>query len=223
MKNLLKKLGFLFSVLLLILVKSSGAQTLALTAVSFTQDSANFGSTDTLSFTLKNTGAVSFSGNCSIKCQVNSDSIIVLDTTSSTLIAGGTRGFNYKFSIVKPSFKSFTNIIVIWPYTPSPGVICDTTTINLNVKSPEGIPETKNPPTGFTVYPNPANTLIELKATGSGFGVENVRIYNKRGELQAVFTGNIRQLNIAQLSAGLYLLQVENSDHQISNLRFIKQ
>jgi len=228
MKKHLRNFVLLLTVFLFILSEKSNAQTLAIVSDSLSQYSTNFGSSDTLTYTLENTGTKSFLGSptnvCTIYCKVDTGPVFILDTTTSHILPGGTKSFSYIFSITKVnSFHSFTNIIVIWPYTNEAGVICDTSQVNVYVNSPAGITELKTRANGFVLYPNPANTLLQLLVINPGLTIEILRVYNSVGELLSTYTGNIRQLNTEALPNGLYILQIESSDHQTSNLRFIKQ
>lgn len=78
--------------------------------------------------------------------------------------------------------------------------------------------------TGITVYPNPANSRITVKSAGTA--LNSVSIYNLYGSLISVpetITGKDRSLDLSELPAGVYTMELESSNHQITHKKFIKE
>lgn len=71
----------------------------------------------------------------------------------------------------------------------------------------------------YSIYPNPANTVIKIISSipNQNFQVE---INNLLGE--KCFSGkNTSEINISNLSTGIYFMQIKN-EQQIQNIKFIK-
>ena len=76
----------------------------------------------------------------------------------------------------------------------------------------------------FSVYPNPATgNVISLNADKIA-GTSQVQILNTSGQIlsEQLVTGNKSQIDISNLSAGIYLLKVTNGKSGISMIKFIK-
>ena len=73
----------------------------------------------------------------------------------------------------------------------------------------------------FTVYPNPTSEMLTITSTLNTEA--NVLVYNLEGKIvqQASISGNEKQINLADLSSGTYLLKVTNA-LQSSIFRIIK-
>ena len=73
----------------------------------------------------------------------------------------------------------------------------------------------------FTVYPNPTSEMLTITSTMNTEA--NVLVYNLEGKIvqQASISGNEKQINLADLSSGTYLLKVTNA-FQSSTFRIIK-
>ncbi|MFP5437592.1 MAG: GEVED domain-containing protein [Bacteroidia bacterium] len=74
---------------------------------------------------------------------------------------------------------------------------------------------------GFVVFPNPANTVLNVKA---GESISQLTLVNLLGQtvLKQTATGNQAQLNLASIAAGTYILQV-TSGEKTSAVKVIKQ
>jgi uncharacterized protein (DUF697 family) len=69
----------------------------------------------------------------------------------------------------------------------------------------------------FTVYPNPANTMVTIEGTAAGF---DYVLSNSFG--QVIQTGNtksnVKELDVSNLSAGIYMLNVQGSKNETIRL-----
>ena len=68
------------------------------------------------------------------------------------------------------------------------------------------------------VYPNPANNILNVEAATD---LKSIEIYNIQG--QKVKTSNQKQINVADLSAGMYMIKVEDIENAIATKKFVKQ
>ena len=68
------------------------------------------------------------------------------------------------------------------------------------------------------VYPNPARHTITVDIST---GIKSVNIYNLQGIL--VKQSRINEVNISDCSAGIYLLEVENTEGGVSRVKFVKE
>ena len=68
------------------------------------------------------------------------------------------------------------------------------------------------------LYPNPANDILNIEMTND---VKSIEIYNIQG--QKVKTSNQKQINVADLSAGLYMIKVEDTENATATKKFVKQ
>lgn len=87
----------------------------------------------------------------------------------------------------------------------------------VSVNEPEG-------PAGMVMYPNPANHVITIENAGSV--ISRVKLYNLYGSLVAVpetITANSISLDLLALPAGVYMLELEDSNHRIMHEKFIKE
>lgn len=69
-----------------------------------------------------------------------------------------------------------------------------------------------------SVYPNPVKGLLNLEIESE---IKSVEIYNIQG--QKVQSSNQRQVNVADLASGIYMVRVEDENNAITTKRFIKE
>lgn len=67
-----------------------------------------------------------------------------------------------------------------------------------------------------TLYPNPANDVLNVEMTNE---VQLVEIYNIQG--QKVVTSNQKQINVSDLSSGMYMVKVQDSENAIATKKVI--
>ena len=68
------------------------------------------------------------------------------------------------------------------------------------------------------VYPNPATHTITVDVTE---GIKSVNVYNLQGIL--VKQSRMNEVNISDCAAGIYLLEVENTEGVLSRVKFVKE
>jgi hypothetical protein len=76
----------------------------------------------------------------------------------------------------------------------------------------------------ISVYPNPANDLLNIDITNANFKNSEVVIYNISGTevLKTNLTSNSARLNIEALSAGVYFVRVINQNGFNKTVKFVK-
>lgn len=70
----------------------------------------------------------------------------------------------------------------------------------------------------FKIYPNPTSNVLNVKMNES---FNKAEIFNIQG--QKVLESNTKNLNVSNLSSGLYLIQIEATNGVTQTKRFIKQ
>src|SRR5690606_33758195 len=70
-----------------------------------------------------------------------------------------------------------------------------------------------------TLYPNPARSVLHISSDST---VETLQVFNVSGQLVGQLHGT-SQLNVANLSAGVYFLRVSLADGTLKTSKFIKQ
>jgi hypothetical protein len=74
----------------------------------------------------------------------------------------------------------------------------------------------------FNLYPNPAKNLVNI--AWMNLEAQAGHIVSTTGQVLYSFdSGNVpNQLNISELPAGMYMLQVVSADHKVVTQRFVK-
>ncbi len=74
---------------------------------------------------------------------------------------------------------------------------------------------------GFSMYPNPANDIVTVRAQNE---IQNVTFFNILGQKVLEVSPNAltQEINVATLKAGVYIVNV-TSDEQVGSYRLIKQ
>lgn len=83
----------------------------------------------------------------------------------------------------------------------------------------------QNTSSQINIYPSPAKDMLSVNLNNEPSEVLTARIYNQLGQVVAEqsITGANTSLNIASLTAGVYLIKVTNRSEQIVSKRFIKE
>ncbi len=72
--------------------------------------------------------------------------------------------------------------------------------------------------TALKVYPNPAKNTITIDNSTT---IKSINVYNLQGIL--INTSKINTIDISNYSAGIYLLEVENTEGSVSRIKFVKE
>jgi len=70
--------------------------------------------------------------------------------------------------------------------------------------------------TDFVIYPNPAETVLNFKATNSDITFDKVEMFDAIGKKVLSTTVINNSIDISQLNAGVYFVKVHSSDKQIT-------
>jgi len=84
-----------------------------------------------------------------------------------------------------------------------------------------GIPGENSAKSQIVIYPNPANNLLNLQPN-RGVVLEEVVIYNLQGRKLLNFNKNLEQINLENLSAGMYILNIKTNEGSI-NKQLVKK
>jgi hypothetical protein len=82
----------------------------------------------------------------------------------------------------------------------------------------------KNVSTNISVYPNPATDVLNININNSSFKNSEVVVYNISGVevLKTNMANSSAQLNIENLSNGVYLVKVTNQNGFNKTVKFVK-
>ena len=83
-----------------------------------------------------------------------------------------------------------------------------------------GINEVNGTNSEIQVYPNPANDLIYIR---SGNNIKELRIFNTLGALVKEESGFVNEINIGNLTSGVYNVQIKTNNDIIVNRKVIKK
>lgn len=69
----------------------------------------------------------------------------------------------------------------------------------------------------ITLYPNPANDVVNIQFSGAKSGIQSVQIYDLKGQLvheQTIELSGNNTVNIKSLDSGMYLLQINDDEEE---------
>lgn len=70
----------------------------------------------------------------------------------------------------------------------------------------------------FTIYPNPAQDILNIETVTE---LKSIEIYNIQG--QKVLTSDNKQVYIANLSSGMYMVKIQDKENAVSTKKFVKK
>jgi hypothetical protein len=70
----------------------------------------------------------------------------------------------------------------------------------------------------FSLYPNPATNLLKIDIDSD---IQSVEIYSLQG--QKIMTASSKEINISNLSAGIYMVRVQDVDGSVATQKIIKE
>ena len=68
------------------------------------------------------------------------------------------------------------------------------------------------------LYPNPVSDILNIE---TALDLKSVEVYNIQG--QKVMSSNQKQINVADLAAGMYMIRIEDADNAIATKKFVKR
>lgn len=99
------------------------------------------------------------------------------------------------------------------------GKFNDVVRFYLNVSSLASIDEHVLPSGDVMVFPNPANNVLNINSEEP---ISRVDVFNMQGQMVKSESGNVRFINIKELSSGMYLLKVSMSSGVVTQ-KIVKQ
>ncbi len=88
-----------------------------------------------------------------------------------------------------------------------------------------GIPE-NGKDTGFEIYPNPAGNLLNIRFNEKTGLTGEILIYNHTGQVvlkQTISGSGNEQINLSELSTGLYFIKIKSEGQISGSVRFVKK
>jgi cupin superfamily acireductone dioxygenase involved in methionine salvage len=73
--------------------------------------------------------------------------------------------------------------------------------------------------TDFVLSPNPVTNVFQLSNKDA---IKNIKIFNSKGQLVKTWA-SATQYDVRDLSAGTYVLQIQNVQNELSKIKMIKQ
>ena len=86
-----------------------------------------------------------------------------------------------------------------------------------NFELQDNVAVADNAAASFSVYPNPANSVLNVKADD----VKDIEILNMLG--QTVATTNVNTINVANLTNGVYFVRVNFNNGEVATQKFVKE
>lgn len=178
--------------------------------------------------TVQNKGNQPFTGAISIKTEIDTGNGYIpfqLDSFfipgNNPLAANDTASFQMQFfpySSPGITTSGQGNIVVIWPVNGVDSFI-DTFWVNINT----GIYDNPGVFEELTIYPVPADRQLNLNWNGRNVWIEQVRIIDMRGSVVTSQLGNNRSVNLQNLPAGTYILEIQLDTGQKGMYQIIKR
>ncbi|MCP4437437.1 MAG: T9SS type A sorting domain-containing protein [Aureispira sp.] len=157
---------------------------------------------------------------------IQNGSALGTNTTTADPMVVSVAGGNFSLSAASPALDQGNNTFI------PAGITTDlagnarilNTTVDLGayegmavVSSVEDLNEVKNEM--VKVYPNPTRMGLTIDTEEA---IETIQVYNLNGQLLKQLQGNQRQVNVAELPAGAYILQIQTSNALLHS-RFVKE
>lgn len=175
-----------------------------------------------VSVQVSNTGNAPYQGGIQIAIQVDSsfdfliaNALSVLLLPGDSLLLSNPAGYIFDSSIFKPG----NNVVVVWPYVPSPASI-DTLYTNVFYVTGSISNVDEYPGKTFALYPNPASESVQIKGIGNNF--EYVRIIDTNGRIvyAAPFHSDA-PISLDGIPSGVYLFLIENKEGKLLRQKLI--
>ena len=179
----------------------------------------------TFSAVVQNTGGGAFQGAIDILAIANPQLVDTLagDSANFILTPGSAATLSNPNLQFRPTYyDGGDNIIVVWPAARGMVVPADSITLQLYyLRLTQSAPETRLEP--IRIRPNPATDHILLE-TGEIKSLEWVRIYDTRGAMvRSIPRPESSLIQLGDLPAGLYLLEITQSNGARLSTRLIKE
>lgn len=220
--------------ILFFLFMAAAATNNAQTAIGMSQilpvnlvDTVTAGSSHTHTVYVKNTGNVVFNDSITLYTAVD-DSLLgfnVVDVYNSNAVISINPGDSVAFALtavynLSPTgYKTGVDIIVVWPYATN-ATITDSLTYSVYIINPNGINEI-NIYSSLKLYPNPAKDQLLIDAIENK-KIKSIKLIDSKGScINVDIQGST--INVENIPAGTYILDIELENNQHRYGKFIKQ
>ncbi|MEI7801938.1 MAG: T9SS type A sorting domain-containing protein [Bacteroidota bacterium] len=216
-------------VLLALFVLSLSTLVFAQTDISITNvnliDTAYLNSNQQLSLSFTNNAAVDFTGSIEAKATVQGHPIPDLITASSLPIAASASTQFTGLSLLIAASNYFTlgdNVVVIWPIamTPTDTTIGDTVQQKVHVLFPNGI-DNLELNSKLSIASVLKNQWLIMNKTQTAISESN--IYDLNGKRIETISGNNNQVDLENISSGIYLLEIKLADGRKASFKILVQ
>lgn len=102
-------------------------------------------------------------------------------------------------------------------------------TVNVIPPAQLGVNEVDNSITGLNVYPNPANENVSIQYNAAVSGNHSISLSDMTGKMisnenfAAQKGSNLKQINLSDLAAGIYMLSIADENGTQNHIRLIKE
>ncbi|HAP00972.1 MAG TPA: hypothetical protein DCQ93_03505 [Bacteroidetes bacterium] len=218
----MKKILLAVCLISLISLQKSSAQTINIVGAFLVEDTTFLYSSTYLTYGIKNTGLNDFTGNVQVKVEANGDSIpggviinnIFIPADSTYMFTGNPVDY---FPV---TFQTGDNVVVIWPI----------------VNGVTGASDTL--PTVYLWDPNSvtdatledkvllASTSIQNQfriINKSNYDILSSYVYDLSGRMVCSFSKDKKEINLGNISSGLYTLEIKLSEGRKSVFKVMVQ
>ena len=172
--------------------------------------------------TIVNDSTVTYTDSIQIRIQGDSmGSDILIPFTAVSILPSDSVTLQRVGYVFSPQyFEEGDNIVVVWPVAAAVPVTYDPISFNLNFVSMAA--NTGNVAIeSFYIYPNPASKFISINGL-TGIKIKQVRIYDVSGKLIYQKSSLQKFISVEDWPPGLYIIQLENEDGFIRNIKLQK-
>ena len=133
---------------------------------------------------------------------------------------------SFKIDDLGPILKSGVNanIVVIWPtgngLTTSPTVNGDSTFFTYSITTDISTPQ--NLKNALKFFPDPAINSINILNTNTTLTIKNIQLLNIGGQKVTNYNFDGKSIDLSQISAGVYFLEVMFSDGETGKYKIVK-
>ena len=168
---------------------------------------------------------------CKVKKLYTSGSFSVSSSASNTICVGqslnltaaGATTYNWNTGATSQSISVSPTVSTVYTVSTTYSAGCtDSRTFNVTVNACTGLNEAELVINSVRIFPNPAKEQLSIMVNNNAVMGKKHSITNTLGQEVAsgIFTKQTTELNIQQLSAGLYQLNIEGLNE---NYKFIKE
>jgi hypothetical protein len=92
--------------------------------------------------------------------------------------------------------------------------------LNQHAQLPTGIDKTFSDFEEISIYPNPTEKIVNITTNGQ---IQRISIYDFQGKLISEYDKYLNQINLSNLTSGIYLLNITFINGQTKGYQIIKE